>query len=168
MVGWLQWLLDGPAFDQAPGFGDGQRSVVCCSPWGHKELDMTERLNWTELNFFIAQLSQPYVTNSKAIALNIWTFFSRVMSLLFNMLSRFVLTFLTRGNCLLISWLQSPSTVISEPKKMIKFHYFYLFPFHLPWINGVGCHDLCFFFLISSLKQALSSFTLIKWFFSSS
>ena len=48
MVGWHHWF-DGPEFEQALGFGDGQGSLVCCSPWGHKELDTTEQLNWTEL-----------------------------------------------------------------------------------------------------------------------
>ena len=47
MVGWHHWL-DGNEFEQAPGIGDGQGSLVCCSPWGHKESDMTEQLNWTE------------------------------------------------------------------------------------------------------------------------
>ena len=50
IVGWLHWL-DGHEFEQAPGVGDGQGSLACCSPWGHKELDMTEWLNWTELNW---------------------------------------------------------------------------------------------------------------------
>ena len=146
MVGWHQWL-DGHGFDQAPGFVDGQETLVCCSPWGHKELDTTDWLNWTELNFFTIQLSQPYVTNSKTIALNICTFVDRVMSLLFNTLTRFVLTFLTRGNRLLTSWLQSPSAVISEPKKMMKSHCFYFFLFHLPCRNGTRWHHLSFFFL---------------------
>ena len=48
MVGWHHWL-NGHEFEQAPGVGDGQGGLVCCSPWGHKELDTTERLNWTEL-----------------------------------------------------------------------------------------------------------------------
>ena len=67
--------------------------------------------------FFIVQLSHPYVTTGKTIALTRWTFVSKVMSLLFNMPSRLVITFLPRSKCLLISWLQSPSTVILEPKK---------------------------------------------------
>ena len=67
--------------------------------------------------FFTVQLSPPYVTTGKTIALTIWTSVSRVMSLLFNTLSRFVTAFLLRSNHLLISWLQSPSTVILEPKK---------------------------------------------------
>ena len=66
---------------------------------------------------FTMQLSQPYVTTGKTIALTIRTFVGRVMSLLFNTLSRFVILFLPRSNCLLISWLQSPSAVILEPKK---------------------------------------------------
>ena len=62
--------------------------------------------------FFIVQLSHPYMTTGKIIALTRWTFVSKVMSLLFNMLSRLVITFLPRSKCLLISWLQSPSAVI--------------------------------------------------------
>ena len=65
--------------------------------------------------FFIVQLSHPYMTTGKTIAL---TFVSKVISLLFNTLSRIVITFLPRSKHLLISWLQSPSTVILEPKKI--------------------------------------------------
>ena len=67
--------------------------------------------------FFIVQLSHPYMTTGKTIALTRWTFADKVMSLLLNMLSRLVITFLPRSKCLLISWLQSPSAVILEPKK---------------------------------------------------
>ena len=67
--------------------------------------------------FFMVQLSQPYMTTGKTIALTIGTFVGRVMFLLFNTLSRFVIVFLPRSKCLLISWLQSPSAVIFEPKK---------------------------------------------------
>ena len=70
--------------------------------------------------FFIVQLSCPYVTTGKTVALTRWTFVSKVTSLLFNILSRLVLAFLPRSKRLLISWLQSPSAVILEPKK-IKF-----------------------------------------------
>ena len=66
----------------------------------------------------MVQLSHPCMTTGKAIALTIWIFVGKVMSLLFNMLSRFVITFLPRSKRLLISWFQSPSTVISEPKKI--------------------------------------------------
>ena len=68
--------------------------------------------------FFTVQLSHPYTTTGKTIALTRWTFVDKVMSLLFNMLSMLVITFLPRSKCLLISWLQSPSTVILEPKKL--------------------------------------------------
>jgi len=68
--------------------------------------------------FFMAQLSLPYMTTGKTIALTRWTFVGRVLSLLFNMPSRLVITFLPRSKHLLISWLQSPSAVILEPKKI--------------------------------------------------
>ena len=68
--------------------------------------------------FFMVQLSHPYVTTGKTIALTRRTFVSKVMSLLFNMLSRLVMPFLLRSKSLLISWLQSPSAVILEPKKI--------------------------------------------------
>ena len=68
--------------------------------------------------FFIVQLSHPYMTTGKTIALTRWTFVAKVMSLLFNMMSRLVITFLPRSKCLLISWLQSPSAVILEARKI--------------------------------------------------
>ena len=68
--------------------------------------------------FFIVQLSHPYMTTGKTIALTRWTSVGKVMSLLFNMLSRLVITFLPRSKRLLISWLQSPSAVILEPRKI--------------------------------------------------
>ena len=67
--------------------------------------------------FFTVQLSHPYMTTGKIIALTRWTFVGKVMSLLFNMLSRLVITFLPRNKCLFISWLQSPSAVILEPRQ---------------------------------------------------
>ena len=66
----------------------------------------------------MVQLSQPYMTTGKTIALTRWTFVGKVMSLLFNMLSRLAIVFLPRSKHLLISWLQSPSEVILEPKKI--------------------------------------------------
>ena len=68
--------------------------------------------------FFTVQLSHPYMITGKTIALTRWTFVDKVMFLLFNMLSRLVITFLPRSKRLLISWLQSPSAVILEPKKI--------------------------------------------------
>ena len=68
--------------------------------------------------FFTVQLSHPCMTTGKTIALTRWTFLVKVMSLLFNMLSKLVITFLPRSKCLLISWLHSPSAVILEPQKI--------------------------------------------------
>ena len=68
--------------------------------------------------FFIVQLSHPYMKTGKTIALTRWTFAGKVMSPLLNMLSRLVITFLPRSNCLSVSWLQSPSAVILEPSKI--------------------------------------------------
>ena len=69
--------------------------------------------------FFIVQLSHPYMTTGKTIALTRWTFVDKVMSLLFNTLSRLVVTFLPRSKHLLISWLQLPSAMILEPRKIV-------------------------------------------------
>ena len=81
--------------------------------------------------FFTVQLSHPYMTTGKTRALTRWTFVGKVMSLLFNKLSRLVIAFLPRSNCLLISWLQSPSAVILEPKNKVC-HCFHCFPIYLP------------------------------------
>ena len=92
--------------------------------------------------FFIVQLSHPYITTGKTIALTRWTFVCKVMSLLFNMLSMLVIDFFLRHKRLLISWLKSPSAVIWEPKKIVS-HCFLCFPmFAKKWPNR--CHDLCF------------------------
>ena len=90
--------------------------------------------------FFMVQLSHPYMTTGKTIALTRRTFVDKVMSLLFNMLSRLVITFLPRSKCLLISWLQSPSAVILEPRRIKSASY----PVYLPWSDGTRCHDLSF------------------------
>ena len=82
--------------------------------------------------FFTVQLSHPYMTNGKTIALIRQTFVGKVMSLLFNILSRLVITFLPRSKLLLISWLQSPSAVILEPPKNKVSHCFHCFPNYLP------------------------------------
>ena len=81
--------------------------------------------------FFIVQLSHPYMTTGKTIALTRWPLVGKVMSLLFNMLSRFVIAFLPRSKHLLISWLQSPSAVIWEPSKIVSYC-FHCFPIYLP------------------------------------
>ena len=93
---------------------------------------------------FIVQLSHPYMTTGKIIALTRQTFVGKVIYLLFNMLSRLVITFLPMSKHLLISWLQSPSAVILEPKKNKVLHCFHCFPIYLPWSDGTRCHDLSF------------------------
>ena len=91
--------------------------------------------------FFTVQLSHPYMTTGKTIVLTRQTFVGKAMSLLFNMMSRLVITFLPRSKRLLISWLQSPSAVILEPPKNKVWH---CFPIYLPWSDGTKCHDLSF------------------------
>ena len=81
--------------------------------------------------FFIVQLSHPYMTTRKTIALTRQDLVDKVMSLLFHMLSRLVITFLPRSKHLLISWLQSPSAVILEPRKIVS-HCFHCFSIYLP------------------------------------
>ena len=86
--------------------------------------------------FFMAQLSHPYVTTGKAIALTRLNFVGKIMSLLFNTLSRFVIVFLPESKCLLISWLPSPSTVILELEKINSVGVF-------PGLLGYGHHSRC-------------------------
>ena len=81
--------------------------------------------------FFAIQLSHPYMTTGKTITLTIQTFVGKVLSLLVNVLSRFVIAFLPRNKCLLILWLQSPSAVILESKKIVR-HCFHCFLIYLP------------------------------------
>ena len=91
--------------------------------------------------FFTVQLWHPYMTTGKTIALTRRTFVGKIMFLLLNMLSKLVTTFLPRSKYLLISWLQSPSALILEPRNWHCFHYF---PMYFPWSDGTGCHDLRF------------------------
>ena len=126
-------------------FASGGQSIGVCfniSPSNKYSGLITSRIDWLDLlavqgtlrsllqqhsskasilwhsAFFIVQLSHPYITTGKNIALTRWTFVGKVMSLLFNMLSRLVIAFLPKSKCLLILWLQSPSAVILEPKKI--------------------------------------------------
>ena len=123
-----------------------------CSPRDSQESSPTTQFKsnifWHSA-FFTAQLSHLYVTTGKTIALTIaltiWTFVGKVMSLLFNMLCRFVIAFLPSSKCLLISWLQSPSAVILEPKKVKSVTSPTFFPFCLPWNGGTRCHYLSSF-----------------------
>ena len=114
----------------------------------------------------MVQLSHPHTTTGKTVALTRWTFVSKVMSLLFNMLSRLVIAFLPRSKHLLISGLQSPSAVILEPKKIVS----------VSTVSPSNCYEvmgpnaMIFIFLMLSFKSAfsLSSFTFIRRVFSSS
>ena len=94
--------------------------------------------------FFMVQLSQSYMTTGKTIASTIRTFVHRVMSLLFNTLSRFVIAFLSRSKHLLISWLHSPSIMILEPKNRKSVTISTFSPLYLSWSNGAEWHDLSF------------------------
>ena len=117
-----------------------------CRPRDSQEsspIPQFKSINSSVLSFFTVQLSHPYMTTGKTIALTRQTFIGKVMSLLFNMLSSLVITFLPRSKRLLISWLQSPSAVILEPKNKVS-HYFLWFPIYLPSSDGTGCHDISF------------------------
>ena len=94
--------------------------------------------------FFTVQLSHPYMTTGKTIALTRRTFVGKVMSLPFNMPSRLVITFLPRSKHILISWLQSPSAVILEAPQNKVWYCFHCFPIYFPWSDGTRCHDLRF------------------------
>ena len=93
---------------------------------------------------FMVQLSYPYMTTGKTIALTRQTFVGNITSLLFNILSRFVIVSLLRSKRFLISWLQSLSAVILDPKEIKSVIVFYFSPIYLPWSNGTRCHDLSF------------------------
>ena len=123
----LNWLVSSP-----------------CSPKDSQKSSPTPQfksINSLALSLlYIVQLSHPYMTTGQTTALTRWTFVSKVMFQLFNMLSSLVITFLPRSKHLLRSWLQSPSSVILEPKKIVC----HCFPIYFPWSGGARCHDLCF------------------------
>ena len=98
----------------------------------------------------MVQLSHLYMTTGKTIDLTIQTFIDKVISLLFNMLSRFVITFLPRSKRLFISWRQSPYAVILETNKIKVCHCFHCSPIYLPWNDGITCHDLSFLDVVLS------------------
>ena len=94
--------------------------------------------------FFMVQLSNPYKTTPNTKVLTRRTFVGKVMSLFFNILSRLIIAFLPRSKCLLISWLQTPSAVILEPPKINYLTVSIVSPNHLPWSDGIRCHNLSF------------------------
>ena len=117
--------------------------------------------------FFTVHLSHPYIATGKTRALTIRAFVSKVMSLLFTMLSRFIIAFHSRSKYLLILWLLSPSAVILEPKKIKSVSVSTFDPF-LPWSDGNRCYDLRFLNIEFKSAFSLSSFNIIKRLFSSS
>ena len=118
--------------------------------------------------FFIVQLSHPYMTTGKTIALTRQTFVGKVMSLLFNMLSRLVVSFLPSSKCLLISWLQSPSAVILEPKKMKSLAVSIVSPSICHEVMGPDAMILVFWMFSFKPTFSLSPFPFIKRLFRSS
>ena len=118
--------------------------------------------------FFIVQLSHPYMTTGKTIALTRQTFVGKVISLLFNMLSRLVIAFFPRSKPLLILWLQSPSAVILEPKKIKSVTVSIVSPSTCHGLMGLDAMILVFRILGFKSAFSLSSFTFIKMLFSPS
>ena len=94
--------------------------------------------------FFIVQLSHQYMITGKTIVLTRWTFVGKVMSLLFNMLSKCVITFILRSKCLLISWLAIIICYDFGAQNSEVSHCFHCFAISLLWSDGTRCHDLCF------------------------
>ena len=142
MVGWHPWL-SGHEFEYTLVVGDGQRGLVCCSPGGGKELDMTEQLNWAEL---------------------MQTFVGKVMSLFFNMLCRFAIAFFPKEQASFN--FMAASTVHSDLIKSVTASMF--FAIYLPWSDGTRCYYLCFLNVEFKPAFSLSSFILIKRLFCSS
>ena len=144
---------------------------IWCSPRDSQESPPAPHFEGTS-SLVLSLLYSPALTTihtpQKTTALTIQTFANIVMSLLFNTLFRFVIAFLPRSKYLLISWLQSPSAVIFEPKKRKICHYFHLSLLYLPWNSGDNAMIL--FFVTFSFKPSLSlsPFTLIKRLFISS
>ena len=115
----------------------------------------------------MVQLSHPYMTTGKTMPLTTWTFVGKVMSLLFNTLSRFIIAFLPRSKCLhFIAAVTICSNFGAQENKVCLC--FHCFPIYLPWNDGSGCHDLSFLNVEFKPAFSLFSFTFIKRLFSSS
>ena len=112
--------------------------------------------------FFMVHLSHWHMTTGKTITLIRWTFVGKVMSLLFSMLSRFIITFLPKSKCLLISWLKSPSAVILKPKKIKSLTVFIVSSCICHKVMGLDAMILVFWMLSFKPDFSLSSFTFIK------
>ena len=138
-----------------------------CCPRNSQESSLAPSTLWHSA-FFMIQLSQLYITTGKTIAMTIQTFISRMMSLLFNLLSRFVIVFLPRSKRLLISWQQSPSAVILELKKRKSVTTSIFSPSICHKVMGLDAMIFVFLIFSFELTLSLSFFTLIKRLFSSS
>ena len=146
----------------------GMTGLIPYHPRGSQESSPAPQLksiNSSVLSLLLVQLSHPCMTN---IALTIQIFISKVMTLLFNTLSGFVIALLPRSKRLLISLLQSLFAAILEFKKIKICHCFHYLPFYLPWSDGTRCHNLSFLNAAFMPACSLSSFTFIKRIFSSS
>ena len=125
----------------------GLIGLISCSPRHSQESSLHHNskasILWRSA-FLMVQLSHPYMTTGKTMTLTIQTFVGKVMSLLFNILSKFVIAFLPRSKCLLImAGVTVHSYFGAQQKKMCdSFHFF---PIYLPWSDGTSCHDLSFF-----------------------
>ena len=135
-----------------------------CSPRDSRVFSNTtvQKHQFFGAQLFIVQLSHVYMTTGKTIALTRWIFVDKVMSLLFNMLSRLLITFLPRSKCLLISWLQSPSAVILEPQKIKSDTVYTVSPSICHEMMGPDAMSLVFWMLSFKPTFPLSSFMLIK------
>ena len=143
----------------------------CCSPRDSQESSPTLQLKASVLRcsaFFTVQLSHPYMTTGKTIALTRWTFIGKVVSLLFNMQSSFDIAFLPRSKCLLILWLQSPPAVILEPQNTKSLTVSIVSPSICHEVMGLDAMILVFWMLSFKPDFSLSFSTFIKKFFSSS
>ena len=135
--------------------------LMVWSPWSPRDFqEFSPSSQFKSINSLVLSLFYgPTLTSihdyCKTIALTRWTFISKVILLLFNRLSRFVIAFLPKSKCLLISWLKSTSAVILEPKKIVS-HCFHCFPIYLPWNVGTGCCDLSFWDLNQLFHSPLS------------
>ena len=121
--------------------------LISCSPRDSQESSPTPQfksISSLALSLLYGSASHPYMTTGKNIALTIWTFVGKVMSMLFNTLSRYVIAFLPRSEHLLILWLQSPSAVIFGAQENKVCHCFHCFPIYLSWSDGTGCMFLVF------------------------
>ena len=156
----MYWGMPGfPVLHYLPEFAQTHVHSVCdtvqpsclLSPPSPPAINLSQHLGlfqWVGSSHQVAKvlelhLQHPYITTEKTISLTRWTFVSKVTSLLFDMISRFVITFLLRIKHLLISWLAV--TICSDfgAQENKACHCFHCFPIYLPWSDGTGCHDIC-------------------------